>query len=85
MELELFLEAQKRRGLTYEALAGQLGLERPEVWSILHGKRSASLKKLLAIAKALGIPPQKAAEAYRGLAVEKIDHQIAATLKTTRK
>jgi transcriptional regulator with XRE-family HTH domain len=89
MELDLFLLAQKNRGLTYEALAEKAGLERPEVWNILHGKRYASLKKILAIAEALGIPPQDAAGAYKSLALDKaeqrIDRQIRAAVKTARK
>jgi transcriptional regulator with XRE-family HTH domain len=89
MELDLFLDTLARRGLTYEALAGQLGLDRSEVWSILHGKRYASLTRLLAIAEALSIPPQKAVEAYKHLALDtaaqRIDRQITAVLKTARK
>jgi len=81
MELDLFLSAKVAKGLTYEQIGEPLGLKRPEIYTILHGTRPASLKKLLDIGGILDVPQEKTADMYKEMALEKANKKIIKSVK----
>ena len=50
-------EARKRAGLTQAALAERIGLDQSGVSRIERGERPVTVDVLVAIARALGVPP----------------------------
>jgi transcriptional regulator with XRE-family HTH domain len=76
MKLDIFLAAKERQGLTYDQIGKYLGMARPTVYTILNGTRPASLKKLLMLAKVLGVSEKDTKETYAALALERAEKRM---------
>jgi len=84
MELDIFLLAKNEKGLTYEQIGEPLGLKKPEIYTILHGTRAVSLKKLLTIGSILSVPPEKTAELYYKITQDKAIKNVKKMIKNIK-